>query len=131
VITPGKTEPTVGDLLGDLARDTGVLVRQEMQLAAAEMNVKLRTLTQNAILVVVGAGLALLGLLALLLAAIFALDLALPLWAAALVVGALITIPGVVLLMKGLSTIKSLDPLPQRTLTHIKDDVGALKGAFP
>ena len=129
-MTPASSEASVGELLGNLARDTGVLVRQELQLAAAELKSKVQTVAQNAVLITIGAGLALTGVLALMLAAIFALQMAMPLWAAALVVGALFTVPGVVLLMTGVTAIKRLTALPNRTIATLKEDFGELKGAL-
>ena len=129
-MAPASSEASVGELLGNLARDTGVLVRQELQLAAAEFKSKLQTVAQNSVLIAIGAGLSLLGVMALMLAAIFALQMVLPLWAAAVVVGALFVVPGIILLVMGVTAITRLTALPKRTIATLKEDLGELKGAL-
>jgi putative superfamily III holin-X len=49
-----RQERSIGDLFGQLSQDMTLLVRQEVQLARAEMSDKLSRLTKN--LISVGAG---------------------------------------------------------------------------
>ncbi len=122
-----KSDATVGELLGALARDTGVLVRQEVQLASLEMTIKAKIVGKSAVLIVVGGALAHTGLLALLVALIVALDAVLPLWMSALVIGLFIMATGYAFVLKGLSALKDFDPLPVQTLATLRDDAAWAK----
>ncbi len=121
-------EPSVGALLGNLARDTSALVRQEMQLASTEMTIKAKAAARNAALVGVGSALALASLLAFMLAAVFGLATWLPPWASALVVGAIVGGAGVALASKGLTAFAKMQPLPMRTIATLKSDLNWVKG---
>ena len=118
-----REQVSVGALLGSLARDTGLLVRQEVQLASVEMTLKAKAAARNAALVAIGGGLALAGLLAFMLAAIFGLQLVMPMWLASLIVGFVIVGAGYALVQKGLSALAHIDPLPKRTIKTLKGDM--------
>src|SRR5690349_15645111 len=75
-----------GELLKDLAGQTSTLVRQEIRLAQAEITDRGKTAGRGAGLLAGGAVAALLGLGALTAVAIIALDSAIALWLAALIV---------------------------------------------
>lgn len=117
---PGE-EASVGGLLKTLAGETGVLVRQELTLASAEMTVKAKAVATSSAMVMIGA---LAGLAALLGAGgttIVALGQVIPLWAAFLVVTALWTVLAAVLVTMGLGRLRELDPLPQQTIASLKE----------
>lgn len=123
----GTSEPSVGELLGALARDTGVLVRKEVQLASAEMTLKAQTFARCAGAIAVGGALGLVGLVALVFALIFGLQAWLPLWLSALVVGLVIVGAGYGLVKKGLDAIRKIDLLPEQTIGTLRDDVAWVK----
>ncbi len=123
----GQTEPSVGELLGALARDTGVLMRQELQLASTEMTLKARAFARNTGLIAFGGALALAGGLALLAAAIAALHLVLPLWLSALIIGVAVTGIGYAFISKGLTALKQIDAVPAKTLETLHADVAWAK----
>ena len=123
----GQPEPSLGELLGALARDTGVLVRQEFQLASTEMTLKARRFARNTGLIALGGALSLAGGLALLAAAIAALSLLLPLWLAALSVGVVVAGAGYALILKGVAALKALDAVPTTTLNTLNADVAWAK----
>ena len=113
----------VGELLKQLSQETTTLMRQELELAKAEM-------AQKGKQVGVGAGMfgsagvsALLGLGALTAAAIAALDAAIDLWLAALIVGLVwLAVAGGLALM-GKSKIQQATPLvPEQTQESVKED---------
>ena len=85
-----KAERSLTTLLSDVAGETVELVRQELALFKAELQEKLGRAGIGAALVGAGALIAYSGWLFLLLAAVFALALVLPAWAAALIVGVLV-----------------------------------------
>ena len=123
----GKSEPSVGELLRALARDTGVLVRKEVQLASAEMTLKAQTVARCAGTIAVGGALAFVGLVALVFALIFGLQAWLPLWLSALVVGLVVVGAGYGFVKKGLEAIRKIDLLPQQTIETLGDDVAWAK----
>lgn len=125
--TSAPDDPSVGRLLGNLARDTGALIRQEVQLASAEMSEKAKTAANNLALIAVGSLMALASLLALMTAATVALAMLLPLWGAALVVGALVGGASYALLHKGVAAVGRIRPLPARTIETLKQNVNWVK----
>jgi uncharacterized membrane protein YqjE len=114
----------IGELLTQLSQETTSLVRQELELAKAEM-------AQKGKQVGVGAGMfggagvtAVLGLAALTAAAIAALDAAMPLWLAALIVGLLwLAVAGVLALQGKRKVQAATPPIPEQTQESVKEDV--------
>lgn len=119
----GKSEPSVGELLRTLARDTGVLVRKEVQLASAEMTAKAQKFARCSGTIALGGALAFVGLVALVFALIFGLQAWLPLWLSALVVGLVVVVAGYGMVKKGLDAIRKIALLPEQTIGTISDDV--------
>ncbi len=126
-----KLEPSLGDLFGQLAQDTGTLVRQEVQLVKVELTNKANKAGHNVGLIALGGALALAGGLVLLAAAVAALGMVLPIWAAALIIGAVVTGLGGSLVLKGLGALRQLDPVPERTVQTIKDNQAWVKEQMP
>jgi hypothetical protein len=124
-----RQERGVAELFGQLSQDMTMLVRQEVQLARAEMSEKVSRLTANLVSVVAGGFVAYVGTLALVAALILALnDLAsISPWVSALIVGAVFAIAGYAMLRRGLGEIKRVDLAPRRTVENIKDDVQAIR----
>jgi len=120
-----REDRSIGELFGQLSQDMTLLVRQELQLARAEMSDKISKLTTNVISVAAGGFVAYLGGLALVAALILAIrDLAnISLAVSALIVGAVLAIAGYVMLQKGLKELKRVDLSPRRTVESLKDDV--------
>ena len=114
----------IGDLLKELSQETTTLVRQELELAKAEM-------AQKGKQAGVGAGMfggagvtAVLGLAALTAAAIAGLDAAMPLWLAALIVGLLwLAVAGVLALQGKRKVQAATPPVPEQTQESVKEDV--------
>jgi len=124
-----RPERGVAELFGQLSQDMTMLVRQEVQLARAEMSEKLSRLTANLVSVIAGGFVAYVGALALVAALILALhDLVnISPWVSALIVGAVLAIGGYAMLRRGLGELKRVDLAPRRTVENIKDDVQAIR----
>jgi uncharacterized membrane protein len=124
-----RQERGIGELFGQLSEDMTLLVRQEVQLARAEMSEKLSRFTTNLVSVIGGGFVAYVGALALVAALILALnDLAnISPWISALIVGAVLAIGGYAMLRRGLGELKRVELAPRRTVENIKDDVQAIK----
>jgi uncharacterized membrane protein YqjE len=114
----------IGELLKQLSEETTTLVRQELDLAKAEMAQKGKQAGMGAGMFG-GAGVtALLGLAALTAAAIVALDAAMRLWLAALIVGLLwLAVAGVLALQGRRKVQAATPPVPQQTQESVKEDV--------
>jgi uncharacterized membrane protein YqjE len=114
----------IGDLLKQLSQETTTLVRQELELAKAEM-------AQKGKQAGVGAGMfggagasALLGLGALTAAAIAALDTGIALWLAALILALLWLAVAGVLAVTGKGKVQqATPPVPEQTQESVKEDV--------
>jgi len=114
---------SLGELFGDLARDMGILVRQEVGLATTEMTYKASRLGQELAVVAAGALVLYAGLLALIATVIIGLATAgLAWWLAALVVGLVVTVVGAVLVQRGINSLKHADLAPRQTIETLKED---------
>lgn len=122
-------EPSVGQLMTRLSEQTSRLVRDELQLAQAELKVTAKHAGLGAGLLG-GAGVfALYGLGALVTAAIAALALAVPLWASGLIVAAVLFLIAGVEALLGKKQLQQADPTPERTVKNVKRDVEAVQEA--
>ncbi|RSS66753.1 phage holin family protein [Streptomyces sp. WAC06614] len=122
------SDESVGELVSRASQQISELVREEMQLARAELTQKGRRYGVGGGLFG-GAGLVgVLGAQALVAAAIAALSLVLPLWAAALVVGVVLAAVAAVLAMAGKKQVASAGgPAPEKSIDSIKADVAEIK----
>jgi len=118
---------SLGELFSKLASDTSLLIRQEIALAKKELSQAVSQALRGAISLVIGAVLAHTGLLALVAAAILALSLVMDAWAAALIVGAVLLILGLILVFVGINRIKQLQIPPPRTTQTLKEDLEMVK----
>ncbi|OEU96738.1 phage holin family protein [Streptomyces oceani] len=119
---------TVGELVAQASEQLTTVVRSELQLAQAEMKEKGKRAGLGGGMFGGAALAGLLALQALVAAAIAAVTLVLPVWAAALVVfGALLLIAGVLALV-GKKEIKQATPAtPQETIGSVRADMDAIR----
>jgi hypothetical protein len=125
-----KAERSLATLLSDVAGETVELVRQELALFKAELQEKLSKAGIGAALVGAGALIAYSGWLFLLLAAVYALALVVPAWAAALIVGALVLGIGGVLALIGKSRMRADALTPERSMRSLREDQAWIKERF-
>jgi len=121
-MNPSPQAPSLGELFSDLARETGTLVRQEVQLAKTEMTVTAKEAGKDATLIGVGAVVGLVALLALVAGVILALGQFIPLWLSAMFVAALLGIAAYLLVQKGRERLKFVSPVPRETAQTLKED---------
>jgi len=124
----GKDERSLGELFGDLAGQTGALVREEVALAKAELTQSATRAGKEVGVLVIGSAVAYAGLLALLAAAILALATVLPAWLAALIVGLVVAGVGALLLQRGRAALAHLDLVPRQTMATLAADADVMKG---
>jgi len=118
-----RSEPSLGDLFGDLTRDMGKLVRQEVDLARTEVTQKAAKASKDIAYIAAGGALAYAGLLAVLAAVIIVLGtVGVPWWLSALLVGVIVAAVGYFLIMKGRDALKRADLAPKKTMETLKDD---------
>ena len=113
----------LGELVKDLASQTSTLVRQEIQLAQAELTQKGKLAGKGAGMLAGAAVTGLLGLGAFTALLIIALDGALPLWLAALIVTLLWLAVAAVLGMSGKKALQASTPPAPQTVETVKEDI--------
>jgi hypothetical protein len=125
---PDPRSASTGELIGQLSEQVSTLVRDEVRLAQAEVTQKAKRLGVGAGLFG-GAGLvALLGLNAVITAAIFALANVLPGWLSAIIIAVvLFAIAGVLALLGRKDVQQATPPLPTRTIASVQADVETVK----
>ncbi len=121
-----RSDPSLVELVDQLAQQTGHLVREEVALAKTELQSSVKHVGIGAGLFG-GAGLfALLGLITLVGSAVAALSRAMDVWLAALIVAvALFAISGISALV-GRKQIGQAGP-PDRTIENVKQDIAEVK----
>jgi len=118
-----KDERSLGELFGELAKETSDLVRQEVQLAKTEMTQKASAVGKDAGMITAGGFVAYAGLLALIAAIIVGLgQLGVPWWLSAFIVGVVVAVVGYFLIQKGINAIKHMNMAPQQTIQTLKED---------
>jgi hypothetical protein len=121
---PDARDQSIAELVKDLATETSTLVRQEIELAKAEMADRAKRAGQGAGMLAGGAVAALLALGALTACLIAALDLATPTWLAALIVAVVYAAIAGVLAVTGRKQVQeATPPVPEETIESVKEDV--------
>lgn len=120
-------DPSVGELVGQLSEQTSRLVKDEIQLAQAELKEKAGHAGKG--LGGFGAAglLAFFGLAVLIATAVLALALVLPAWAAALIVAVVLLAAAGVAALVGKRQISQAKPVPEQTIDSVKADVAEIK----
>jgi hypothetical protein len=125
---PDVSGASIGELFGEVSRDLSTLMRQEMELAKAEIKQEI-TKTGKGAGMLGGAGFA---------GYMVVLFLSIALWWAlanvmneswaALVVALLWAVVGAVLYVRGRAQLRSVNPKPEQTVDTLKQVPDALKG---
>jgi hypothetical protein len=128
-ITDGRS---LGELFGDLSREIGALVREEIHLARVELGDKVTRIGQDAAKVAIGGAILYAGFLVFLFALVLILDLAIHLlWLSALIVAVVVLAIGFVLVRGGLEQLKHEDVTPRQTLETLRADAEWAKEQKP
>lgn len=115
-------ERTLGELFGDLSRETNTLIRQEVALAKSELTTKATRLGKDAGMLAAGGALAYAGLLALIAAAIIGLAHAITWWLSALIIGVIVLLIAGGLMWRGMTAMRQEKIAPEQTLQSLKED---------
>ena len=123
-----RDERSLGDLFSDLSRETTTLVRQEVQLAKAELTQRHHRGGARHRDAGCGGAVAYAGLLFLLLAIVFGLiEAGWDAWLSALVVGLVVVAIGAILVLRARESLKPANLAPQKTVETLKEDAAWAK----
>jgi uncharacterized membrane protein YqjE len=120
-------DPSIGELIGDVADDFARLVRQQLELAKAEVKEQ-ATVAAKAGGMLGFAGVA--GHMVLVLlsfALVFALAAVMPIGWAALIVAVIWAIIGAIAYTTGRQRLKAVSPVPEKTVQTLKEDMQWLR----
>jgi len=117
-----QDERPLGELFADLSRETGLLVRKEVELATTELTAKAQEVIADAGITAAGGALAHAGLLVILAALVMGLaQLGVQPWLSALIVALVSMGVGYALVNKGVSRMKRIAPAPKQTIQSLKE----------
>lgn len=123
---PGDDGRSLAGLFSDLWRETTTLVHDEAELAKADVSEKVSLAVSGARSMAVGGAIVFAGFIVLLLAAVNALALALPVeiapWLSPLIVGGVVLLIGLAALASGRRRLQAENLKPQRTLDSLRRD---------
>lgn len=118
-----KDQP-LADLLRQLSQETATLVRQEIELAKAEVTQKGKTAGVGVGIVGAAGVVALLALGALTACLVLALDIVMPAWLAALIVAIVLGGVAAFLGLRGKEKVQEAGaPVPEQTVETVKEDI--------
>lgn len=127
VQTNPKPDASLGELMSQLSAQVSRLVRDEMRLAQKELQESAKHVGLGAGLLSAAGLLAFFGVASLIAAAIAAVALVLPVWAAALIVGAaVLSVAGIVALLSRKQA-REVTPAAPQTIASVKKDVQQVK----
>jgi hypothetical protein len=122
-----SVDESVGELVSQLTSDLGQLTRQELALAKAELQLEARKAGKGAGMLGGAAFAGWMTALFVSLTAMWALDKAMDLIWAALIVAVVWAVVAVVLAAKGRKELQEVNPKPDQTVESLKEDAKWLK----
>jgi ABC-type transport system involved in cytochrome bd biosynthesis fused ATPase/permease subunit len=117
-----RNQESITDLLRRLMDELATLFRQELSLATAEISGAMTRLSRGVISVVSGGAVLYAGFLTLLAAAVLGLAMVVQAWLAALIVGGVVTLIGLVMVLKGKKALEPSQLKPRRTVESLRQD---------
>ncbi len=120
-------QTSIGELIGDISNDLSTLFRQEVELAKAELKQEAAKAGKAAGMLGVAGFAAYLAVVLLSFALVFALANVMDAGWAALIVAAIWAVVGGVMFVTGRNKLKTVDPVPHRTVDTLKEDAQWLK----
>jgi uncharacterized membrane protein YqjE len=114
---------SVGEIIGDVVANAQEMIRTEIRLAKTELLNEAKDAARSTGMLAAGAVLALFAFGMLLFTAVWALDTAMPQWAAGLIVTIAVAIPAAIMVMVGRSKLKQIEPRPEQTIESMKENV--------
>ena len=119
-----QTEKSLGELLGDLARETSTLVRQEVQLAKTETTEKIVTAVRASVMLIAGGVVGFVAFEVLVAALVLKLCQSFSAPLAALIVGGVMLLVAAMLALMGVVALrKGISPVPKQTIETLQEDM--------
>lgn len=119
---------SLGQLFGDLSRQLGTLVRQEIELAKTETTARVASVGRDAVMIGAGAALAYAALLVGLVGiAILLADLGITPWLAFVLTAVIVGVIAAVLIQQGRTRLQRTDLAPRQTIETLKEDAAWAK----
>lgn len=122
-----KEEASLGELFSQLAEQTGNLIRQEAALVQTELANKASVAGKNVGYLAVGAFVGYAAAMTLIAAVVALLSYVLPIWIAALLVGAALAAASYFLISSAIAQLKKTEWAPREAIDSIKEDAQWLK----
>jgi hypothetical protein len=123
-----RDERSLGDLFSDLAQDTSTLVRQEVQLAKAELTQSASEIGKAVGFMVAAGAIAYAGFLAILAAIMLGLwKVGLEGWVAALLVGLVVLGISLIMIQRARAMLNAAHLAPRKTVESLKEDTEWVK----
>ncbi|WP_028240569.1 phage holin family protein [Stutzerimonas azotifigens] len=119
---------SVGGLLRQLTREVPSLFTKELALAKAELSESIRSTKAGAASVATGGAVLLAGFIVLLMAGVYGLSNVMAPWLAALIVGGVVVIVGLVMVSAGKKKFEATNFKPERTIDSINKDKDVVRG---
>jgi hypothetical protein len=120
-------ERSVSDVLQDILRNLQDMVRSEIRLAKVEIREDVRSAMSSSIWIAAGTVAAVNAWIFVLWTLAYALASRMPMWAATLVVALVMGAAAGILIMGGIRRIKRIQPIPERTVQSVKENLEWLK----
>ena len=117
------SERSISEVLQDIVGNIQEIVRSEVRLAKTEIRDEANRAKPAGLLIAVGALAAVFAVLFLLLTIVHALSLVMPAWAASLIVAVGLSIIAGATLSAGRRRYKQINPIPERTVKNLKENV--------
>jgi uncharacterized membrane protein YqjE len=114
---------TVPEVLQDIVGNIQEIIRSEFRLAKAEVKQEAAKAKSPVILSVMGGALGLYAFGFLLLTAMLAMATVMTMWMAALIIGAVLAVASMALIGAAKARLKHVNPVPERTIESIKENV--------
>lgn len=123
-----EQDSSVGGLLRQLTREVPSLFTKELALAKAELTESLRATKAGAASVATGGAVLLAGFIILLMSAVYFLATMMEPWLAALIVGVVVVVIGMIMVSAGKKKFEASSFKPDRTIHSLQKDKEAVRG---
>ena len=121
------TERPFAEIVGDIVSHAQEIVRSEVRLAKTELKEEGKKAARASVMLAAGAFVGLYALGFIFWAIAYALGLFMPQWLGALIVGVVLAIAAGAMAMMGVARIKEVEPVPDKAVREVKEDVEWLK----
>ena len=118
---------SVSVVLQDILRNVQDMVRAELRLAKVEVREEIRRAVSSGAWIAAGAVGAVSAWIFVLWTVAYGLATRMPMWSATLIVAVVMAVAAVVLIIGGIQKIKRIQPIPERTVESVKENLAWIK----